>query len=68
MVDSIVNQGLPAPFDMQVSSNDMDGGYAVAEQLAQRFRNLHGVSDVLIPQDIDYPGLGIGYRSPAGEP
>jgi multidrug efflux pump subunit AcrB len=59
LVDSIVNQGLPAPFDVQISSNDLDGGYAVAEQLAQRFRALHGVSDVLIPQDIDYPGLAL---------
>jgi hydrophobic/amphiphilic exporter-1 (mainly G- bacteria), HAE1 family len=59
LVDSIVNQGLPAPFDVQVSSNDMDGGYAVAEQLAQKLRTLHGVSDVLIPQDIDYPGLAL---------
>ncbi len=59
LVDSIVNQGLPAPFDIQVSSNDMDGGYAVAEQLAQHLRAVHGVSDVLIPQDIDYPGLAL---------
>jgi len=59
LVDSIVNQGLPAPFDIQVSSNDMDGGYAVAKQLAQKMRALHGVSDVLIPQDIDYPGLAL---------
>lgn len=57
LVDSIVNQGLPAPFDVQVSSNDMKGGYAAAEQLAQQLRALHGVSDVLIPQDVDYPGL-----------
>jgi multidrug efflux pump subunit AcrB len=59
LVDSIVNQGLPAPFDIQVSSNNMEGGYAVAEQLAQKVRALHGVSDVLIPQDIDYPGLAL---------
>jgi multidrug efflux pump subunit AcrB len=59
LVDSIVNQGLPAPFDIQVSSNDLDGGYAVAQQLAQRLRAVHGVSDVLIPQDIDYPGLAL---------
>ncbi len=59
LVDSIVNQGLPAPFDIQVSSNDMEGGYAVARQLAQKMRMLHGVSDVLIPQDIDYPGLAL---------
>jgi multidrug efflux pump subunit AcrB len=59
LVDSIVNQGLPAPFDIQVSSNNMDGGYAVAQQLAQRLRAVHGVSDVLIPQDVDYPGLAL---------
>jgi len=59
LVDSIVNQGLPAPFDIQVGSNDMDGGYAVAQQLALKMRALHGVSDVLIPQDIDYPGLAL---------
>jgi multidrug efflux pump subunit AcrB len=59
LVDSIVNQGLPAPFDIQVSSNDMEGGYAVAKQLAQKIRALHGVSDVLIPQDVDYPGLAL---------
>src|ERR1700722_15937703 len=59
LVDSIVNQGLPAPFDVQVSSNDMDGGYAVAQQLAQRLRAVHGVSEVLIPQDVDYPGLAL---------
>ena len=59
LVDSIVNQGLPAPFDVQVSSNNMEGGYAVAQQLAEKLKALQGVSDVLIPQDIDYPGLAL---------
>ncbi len=59
LVDSIVNQGLPAPFDIQVSTNNMDGGYAVAQQIARKMRALRGVSDVLIPQDIDYPGLAL---------
>jgi multidrug efflux pump subunit AcrB len=59
LVDSIVNQGLPAPFDIQVSSNDMEGGYATAQQLGQKMKALPGVSDVLIPQDIDYPGLSL---------
>jgi multidrug efflux pump subunit AcrB len=59
LVDSIVNQGLPAPFDVQVSSNDMEGGYAVAQNLAQKLGVLKGVSDVLIPQDMDYPGLAL---------
>ena len=59
LVDSIVNQGLPAPFDVQVSSTSMQGGYAQAAELANRLRALHGVSDVLIPQDVDYPGLAL---------
>jgi multidrug efflux pump subunit AcrB len=59
LVDSVVNQGLPAPFDIQVSTKDMDGGYAVAQELAKKMRALHGVSDVLIPQDVDYPGLAL---------
>jgi multidrug efflux pump subunit AcrB len=37
----------------------MDGGYTVAQQVAQKMRALRGVSDVLIPQDIDYPGLAL---------
>ena len=59
LVDSIVNQGLPAPFDIQVSSTSLQGGYAQAAHLAQRMRSLQGVSDVLIPQDVDYPGLAL---------
>ena len=59
LVDSIVNQGLPAPFDIQVSSTSLQGGYAQAAELAQQMRTLHGVSDVLIPQDVDYPGLAL---------
>ena len=59
LVDSVVNQGLPAPFDIQISSRDLDGAYAMAQQTAQKLRALRGVSDVLIPQDLDYPGLAL---------
>jgi multidrug efflux pump subunit AcrB len=59
LVDSIVNQGLPAPFDIQVSSHDLQSGYALAQKTAQQLRALTGVSDVLIPQDLDYPGLAL---------
>ena len=38
---------------------DMDGAYQVASEMAQRVRALPGVSDVLIPQDVDYPALQI---------
>src|SRR5580765_8200047 len=59
LVDSVVNQGLPASFDVQVSSNDMQRGYELATSLAEKLRQLPGVSDVLIPQDVDYPGLSL---------
>jgi multidrug efflux pump subunit AcrB len=57
LVDSVVNQGLPAPIDIQVSTNDLQSGYNVARDIAAQVRQLRGVSDVLIPQDLDYPGL-----------
>jgi multidrug efflux pump subunit AcrB len=59
LVQSVVNQGLPAPFDIQISSRDLPGAYALAQQTAQKLRTLSGVSDVLIPQDVDYPGLSL---------
>jgi multidrug efflux pump subunit AcrB len=57
LVDSVVNQGLPAPLDVQVSDNDMEEGYAIARKIALQLKRSKRVSDVLIPQDIDYPGL-----------
>jgi len=57
LVDAVINLGLPAPIDVQVSGSNMQQTYAVASQLAAKIRRLKGVSDVLIPQDIDYPAL-----------
>jgi multidrug efflux pump subunit AcrB len=57
LVDSVVNRGLPAPLDIQVSDNDLTQGYAIARSLALQLKSSRRVSDVLIPQDIDYPGL-----------
>ena len=57
LVDSIVNQGMPAPIDIQVTGNDQHAAYDVANQMALKLRKLPDVSDVLIPQDLDYPGI-----------
>jgi multidrug efflux pump subunit AcrB len=57
LVDAVVNLGLPAPIDIQVGGNNMKEAFAAATNLANSIRKLKGVSDVLIPQDIDYPGL-----------
>src|SRR5271167_1707153 len=57
LVDSIVNQGMPAPIDIQVTGNNQQAAYEVALQMATKLRRLKDVSDVLIPQDLDYPGI-----------
>jgi multidrug efflux pump subunit AcrB len=57
LVDSVINQGLAAPIDIQVSSNDMHGAFALATKLSQKIKTLPNVSDVYIPQDLNYPGL-----------
>ena len=57
LADAVLNLGLPAPIDVQVDANDMTVGHAVAMDIANRARALPGVSDVLVPQDIDYPAL-----------
>jgi multidrug efflux pump subunit AcrB len=59
LVDSVVNQGLPAPIDIQVSSMDMDGSYALGKTLAQKIKTMPNVSGVYIPQDLDYPGIAL---------
>jgi multidrug efflux pump subunit AcrB len=57
LVDSVINQGLPAPLDIQISSNDQAAAFAKAQSIAQRLHGLASVSGVYIPQDLKYPGL-----------
>jgi multidrug efflux pump subunit AcrB len=59
LVDSVINQGLPAPIDIQIKSQNMDGSYALATQLAAKIKAMPNVSNVYIPQSIDYPGLAL---------
>ncbi len=59
LVDAVLNQGVPAPIDIQVSGIDLQTDNGIAQNLARQFRALPGVSDVYIPQDMDYPGLEI---------
>ena len=57
LVDAVLNMGMPAPIDVQISGSSLKKSYAVASDIASQVRGLPGVSDVLIPQDIDYPAL-----------
>ena len=65
LVDSVVNAGMPAPIDIQVAGNNQQAAYDVATEIAGRARSLHDINDVLIPQDLDYPGIQLNYREMA---
>ena len=55
--DAVLNMGLPAPIDVQVSGGDLDTIYQTAVGIAREIRRLPGVKDAFIPQDLDYPAL-----------
>jgi multidrug efflux pump subunit AcrB len=57
LIDGVINQGLPAPIDIQIKSQDTKKSYALAEDLAAKIRSIPGVSNTYIPQSLDYPGL-----------
>jgi multidrug efflux pump subunit AcrB len=57
LVDAVLNLGLPAPIDVQVAGTNMARGFDTAQSIASRIKGLPGVSDVFIPQDLDYPAL-----------
>ncbi len=58
-VDAVLNFGMPAPINVQVSGPDLPSIFKVASELGGRIRNLPEVTDVWIPQDIDNPALQV---------
>jgi len=66
--DAILNQGQPAPIDVQVNTRDLDVTYNAAQDLASRIRRLPGVGEIYIPQDMNYPSIRMDVdRVHAGE-
>jgi multidrug efflux pump subunit AcrB len=59
LVDAVINQGLPAPVDIQIHSQNMDKSYALARQLVAKIQQFPSVRNVYIPQSINYPGLSL---------
>ena len=57
MVSQILNFGLPAPIDIQVVGNDLEGNRIWADQLLQRVRGVPGTTDLRIQQPFDDPFL-----------
>ncbi|MGA7812055.1 efflux RND transporter permease subunit [Caballeronia sp.] len=55
----ILNFGLPAPIDVQISGRTLAANFAYAQALAARLRRIPGSADVNIQQSLDQPTLKI---------
>ena len=68
LIDAVLNLGLAAPIDVQVGGTNLQASYAATLDLARRIRQIQGVADAYIPQDLDYPALKLEVdRTRAGE-
>jgi multidrug efflux pump subunit AcrB len=57
IVTQILNFGLPAPIDIQVVGNDLDGNRAWAATLLQKIKYVPGAADLRLQQAFDDPYL-----------
>jgi len=57
IVSQILNFGLPAPIDIQLVGFDMQQNYAIAQQMANRLRQVPGTADVHVQQMMSLPTL-----------
>jgi multidrug efflux pump subunit AcrB len=68
LVDAVLNLGLAAPIDVQVGGTNLQASYEATLDLARQIREIRGVADAYIPQDLDYPALKLEVdRTRAGE-
>jgi len=59
IVTQILNFGLPAPIDIQVTGADMQRNYLIAQQIANRVRQIPGTADVHVQQMLTLPTLDL---------
>jgi multidrug efflux pump subunit AcrB len=57
MVSQILNFGLPAPIDVQIVGNDLQGNRLYADALLAKMRFVSGATDLRIQQPFDEPYL-----------
>jgi CzcA family heavy metal efflux pump len=55
IVSQILNFGAPAPIDVQIRGNNVDGNFAYAQALLKRIRAIPGVADARIQQSNQAP-------------
>jgi CzcA family heavy metal efflux pump len=59
MVSQILNFGLPAPIDIQVVGNDLEGNRQFADNLLNQLKFIPGTADMRIQQPFNQPKLHI---------
>ncbi|MGC3972530.1 MAG: efflux RND transporter permease subunit [Pirellulales bacterium] len=59
IVSQILNFGLPAPIDIQISGMNREENYAMAVEIADRIRKIRGVEDVHLHQVVNVPKLHV---------
>ena len=55
MISQILNFGLPAPIDIQVMGNDIEGNQKYADAVIDQVRYVSGIADARIQQPFDEP-------------
>jgi multidrug efflux pump subunit AcrB len=59
IVSQVLNFGLSAPIDAQISGANLDQDYQVARRLEASMRRIPGLTDVRIAQILDYPTIRV---------
>jgi multidrug efflux pump subunit AcrB len=59
IIAQVLNFGLSAPIDVQVSGNDLQSDYAIALRLEKQMRDIPGVVDLRIAEPLDYPAFDV---------
>ena len=68
ITNQILNFGLPAPIDVQVSGRNAAANYQIARQIADKVRAIPGAADVHLHQVVNYPEIDLNVnRNKAGQ-
>ena len=59
ITSQILNFGLPAPVDVQVSGNNLNQNSQIAQKLRSQIAGLPGAVDVFVRQRLDYPTVDV---------
>ena len=59
ITNQILNFGIPAPIDLQISTRNAAQGYKLAQQMQKKLEKIPGIADVHVHQVVDYPAIQV---------